>query len=148
MRIGKSGTTNSGEKMAILDNGNIGIGSGNPQYRLDVIGDIRATGSVYYGGTAGNANGTIYNKPDFVFREGYRVMATAEVAAFIQANKHLPWVTESSAEAANGINMTRMGFESLESLENLQMQIISLKAENDDLKARLDKLERLIQDKG
>ena len=57
--------------MVILKNGNTGIGTNTPVYDLDVIGNIRATGSVYYGGTDGNTDGTLYTKPDFVFEPDY-----------------------------------------------------------------------------
>jgi len=112
----------------------VGIGTTNPVYDLDVIGDIRATGSVYYGGTDGSTDGTPYTKPDFVFEKHYKNdFNILEVETFVKKNNHLPWLT-SAKEEKEVINMTRMSFETLEAVENMQLQIISLKKENSVLK--------------
>ncbi len=119
--------------------GRIGVGTSSPQYKLDVIGDIRATGSVYYGGTEGSANGNAYTKPDFVFEASYKPMNLEEVRDFIDANKHLPWITPA-AEEKESINMTRMGFQTLEAVENLQLQNLALYEEIRELKKEIERL--------
>ena len=109
--------------------GIVGIGTTEPQYELDVIGDIRATGSVYYGGSSGSADGTPYYKPDYVFESGYSVLSTDEVIELLKKEKSLPWITSRSEEKKeNGeiVDMTRMAFETVETVENLQLQIIEL----------------------
>jgi hypothetical protein len=131
------------ENWLILKNGNTGIGTNTPAYDLDVIGNIRATGSVYYGGSEGSADGTAYSKPDFVFEPEYdKDFTINEVEEFIKVNKHLPWVT-SAKDEGDAVNMTRMSFETLEAVENLQLQIIELKKENDELKHKLKMIEQL-----
>jgi hypothetical protein len=106
-----------------------------------VNGDIRAIGSVYYGGSQGTTTGaTAYTKPDYVFEKEYRPLALDEVATFIDREKHLPWLTPSRkehAEHAHLVDMTRMGFETLEAVENLQLQLISLHKELKAVKAEL-----------
>jgi hypothetical protein len=134
--------------------GNTGIGTSAPVYKLDVMGSIRATGSVFYGGTEGNTNGTAYTKPDFVFDDSYKALQTKEVEEFLERENHLPWITSADKEKEeNGevTDMTRMAFETVESVENLQLQIIDqqkmikeLKTENDTHKARLDRIEKSI----
>lgn len=62
--IGVAGTTNT--KMCVLNNGNVGIGTTNPSYKLDIVGSIYSTqagqfGNVRVGGSnmntvEGNAN--------------------------------------------------------------------------------------------
>jgi len=123
------GTTNNDHIVIRHSSGNVGIGTTNPRYRLDVIGDIRATGSVYYGGTAGSNNGTAYNKPDYVFEEGYDIMSVDEVEKYLKKENHLPWMTSAKQEKQendSAINITRMAFETVETAENLQMQMIEL----------------------
>jgi len=129
--------------------GNVGIGTESPAYKFDVAGDIRATGSVYYGGSSGSANGTLYSKPDFIFEPDYKTMTIDEIVAFIDKNRHLPWVTSAKLEKSGAVNMTRMNFETLEAVENIQLQIITLFRENkllqeknDELRIRLDALEK------
>ncbi len=119
-------------------NGNVGIQTTLPAYTLDVCGDIRASGSVYYGGTCGAADGTDYTKPDYVFRNGYKIYSVDEVEKFISKKGHLPWLTSAQKEKeeneGGAVNITRMSFETLEAVENMQLQIIELKKEIEHLK--------------
>ena len=112
--------------LRVKQSGYIGIGTNTPAYTLDVTGDIRATGSVYYGGTAGNPDGTLYSKPDFVFEGSYRVLTTDEVEDYLRRERCLPWMTSAREEKAGTVNMTRMSFETVETAENLQLQVITL----------------------
>jgi hypothetical protein len=124
-------------------NGDLGVGTVIPAYDLDVIGDIRATGSVYYGGTEGNTDASAYTKPDFVFEQGYEVMTIEQVEEYLQRENHLPWLTSAKQEKReNGdvIDMTRMAFETVETAENLQIQIIALNKQIELLKAEISTL--------
>jgi hypothetical protein len=150
----------------------VGIRTWTPVFDLDVNGDIRATGSVYYGGTSGGVSATPYSKPDYVFEKTYGFMPVEEVEKFLNEENHLPWVTSVEKEKEeNGetTDMTRMAFETLESVENLQLQIIEqhklirtlmdqnakLSSENEQLRDkdesinnRIDKLEKLLIKRG
>jgi hypothetical protein len=140
----------------------VGIRTWLPQYDLDVNGDIRAIGSVYYGGSTGSADGTAYIKPDYVFDESYERLDPENVEDFLARENHLPWITSAKQEKIeNGenTNMTRMAFETLEAVENVQLQVIrqdkqirelkaenrQLKSENKQLKKRLDRIEKLLR---
>jgi hypothetical protein len=119
----------TGNSQFLIRASGVGIGTNSPAYKLDVNGDIRAIGSVYYGGTEGNADGTAYTKPDYVFEEGYQVMSTEQVEEYLKKENHLPWMTSVNQEKEeNGdvINMTRMAFQTVETAENLQLQVIEL----------------------
>jgi hypothetical protein len=141
-----------GPIMTITSGGFMGIDCTTPFYTLDINGDIRASGSVYYGGTACSTAGTAYTKPDYVFEPDYKKSYTPfEVEKFINEKGHLPWVTsaiEEKIENDGAIDITRMSFQTLEAVENTQMQIIEqqkmiieqkisideLSAQNDSLK--------------
>ncbi len=118
-----------------------GIGTIAPAGKLDVNGDIRAIGSVYYGGTVGSADANAYTKPDFVFEEGYDVMSIEQVEEYLRVENHLPWMTsvkQEKEENGDVIDMTRMAFETVETAENLQMQVIALNDKVKELNARND----------
>jgi hypothetical protein len=52
--------TGGGTKMTILNNGNVGIGTTSPNYKLTVSGGINAGGVVTYSKVAGSLNTTGY----------------------------------------------------------------------------------------
>ncbi|MEY1639055.1 hypothetical protein [Tenuifilum osseticum] len=121
-------------------NARVGVGTINPDKQLHVVGDARITGDLYYG------TGTdIYNKPDYVFKPDYsKRLDPLSVERFIARNGHLPWLTKASEER-DGINLTRMQFETVETVENLQLQIIQQQKEIENLKAELETLKKLIK---
>jgi hypothetical protein len=131
-------------QFAFID-GNLGIGTTNPKYKLDVIGDIRATGSVYYGGTEGSQNGTAYAKPDFVFKENYKALGIEEIDKFIKEHQHLPWLTSEKDEKPGTVNLTRMSFENVEATENLQLQIIALNHIISEQQKQINELKKMLE---
>ena len=109
-------------KVTILGNGNMGIGTETPDKLLHVAGDAKIDGDIFYG------SGTI-PKPDFVFQPDYNnYLDPLDVDEFIKANGHMPWFTKAEYEV-DGVNLTRMQFETVETVENLQLQIIEMKKE-------------------
>jgi len=118
--------------------GNVGLGTVSPDKKLHVVGDARVTGSIYYGtGTS------TYTKPDFVFNPDYNEFYDPlSVERFISKNGHLPWLTKASEEK-DGINLTRMQFETVETVENLQLQIIQQQKEIEELKQKNSEIEIL-----
>ncbi|MBU0763476.1 MAG: hypothetical protein KJ607_01435 [Bacteroidetes bacterium] len=127
--------------MAIMG-GEVGIGTLSPDKILHVVGDARITGNLYYG------TGTdIYTKPDFVFTTNYnKQFDILDVEHYINKNGHLPWITAAEDEK-DGVNFTRMGFETLEAVENQQLQIIQLKKDYLELQQTKDeKIESLTRE--
>ena len=57
-----------GEKMTILDNGNIGIGTAIPTYMLDVVGNIRSTSEIVSNSSSGNQFRAIHGSYGVIFR--------------------------------------------------------------------------------
>lgn len=55
--------TASGEKIRIADNGNVGIGTASPSEKLDVAGNVHASGSFIAGSTTTYGNGYISMSP-------------------------------------------------------------------------------------
>jgi hypothetical protein len=139
----------------IVSSGSVGIGCTSPAYTLDVSGNIRATGSVLYGGSNCTANATAYSKPDYVFESNYKkTYSPFEVEKFILKEGHLPWVTSAKDERKENkgaVDITRMSFQTLEATENIQMQVIeqqktitSQQAEIDNQKKENEELKKQV----
>lgn len=91
--------------------------------------------------------------PDYVFEEAYKLTPLAEVEAYVKKHKHLPNVAGINDMKANH-NMYSVGDMLMGQLKNLEEQVLhtiaqhkeieTLKKENKELHARLDRLEKLI----
>jgi len=64
--------------MRILNNGNVGIGTSNPTYKLSVNGNIRAKEIKVESGWS-----------DYVFYDDYKLPSLEEEESFIEMNGHL-----------------------------------------------------------
>ncbi len=131
----------------VLKSGFVGINTNTqdvliPSIIFAVDGDARITGNIYYG-AIGTSN--TYNKPDFVFNPDYnKDFNISYIEKFIQKNNHLPWLTAAKDEKG-GINMTRMSFETLEAVENQQLQIIDLNKKLNEYQKIILKQQKLIE---
>jgi len=111
--------------MAFLPNGNIGIGTTNPQGKLDVNGTIRAK-EVKIEATGWS---------DFVFSEDYDLPSLKEVEQHISIYKHLPDIPSEKEVLENGVNMLEMQTKLLQKIEELTLYVI----EQDKKIERLEK---------
>ena len=109
--------------MTILPNGNVGIGTTNPSYKLSVKGNIRSEELVVETGWA-----------DYVFEKSYNLKPLYEVEAFIQKNKHLEGIPSAKEIQANGLSVGAVQTRMMEKIEELTLYIIELKKELDSLK--------------
>lgn len=80
--------------------------------------------------------------PDYVFKEDYKLASLKETEAYIKANQHLPGVPSAAEIQENGLNLGDMDATLLQKIEELTLHMIELKKENDNLRARLEKLEQ------
>lgn len=132
------------DQQTLSFNAMVGIGTVNPDENLHVVGNALIEGNIYYGPTG---SGTTYTKPDFVFTSGYgSAFNPLQVDQFIKENGHLPWMTKASDEK-DGVNLTRMQFETVETVENLQLQIIQQQKEIERLKSELETIKALLKGK-
>ncbi|MCX2680350.1 tail fiber protein [Galbibacter sp. EGI 63066] len=125
----------------IKQNGNIGIGTENPDARLTVVGDVHAQEVKV------DLNGAV--APDYVFKEDYELKTLEEVKRFIQSEGHLPNIPSANEMEEEGINLKAMNLKLLEKIEELTLYAIEQHKTNDQqskfiktLLSRLEKLEK------
>jgi hypothetical protein len=125
----KHGTTDdfrfyqNGDKVTIQNStGNVGIGTTNPGYKLDVNGDINVAGSYNI-----KKGGTNYNHPDYVFEPDYKLMPLHELKKYVFEHKCLPHVISAEdVKKNNGFKMDELLIQMLEKIEEQTLYIIQL----------------------
>ena len=104
---------NNADRMVIKRDGNVGIGTITPGYKLDVIGTIRA-----------QELKVDMQGADFVFEDDYQLRSLEEVESFVQENKHLPDVAPAKEMQENGVNQSEMNKKLLQKIEELTLYVI------------------------
>lgn len=69
---------------------------------------------------------------DYVFEDGYDLMALSEVEKFIALNGHLPGVPSAQQVTQDGVDLAEMNKILLEKIEELTLHVIRLEKEIDD----------------
>lgn len=118
----------------LQNNGNIGIGTRSPAYKLDVIGTIRAREILVDLNGVGGA--------DFVFDTNYRLRPLSEVQSFIAENKHLPEIQSAKDMQQNGVSVNELQFQFLQKIEELTLYIIEQDQQIKDLQQKVEQLQK------
>lgn len=122
-----TGTQNYGNYFLFLkDDGNVGIGTNNPQSKLSVNGEILAK-SV-------RVNTTAACWPDFVFTPDYEMMSLTELEAYVNEHRRLPDIPSAREAEESGVDLGRMSELLLQKIEELTHYIIELQNQIDELK--------------
>ncbi len=120
--------TNTTERMRILSNGNVGIGTTAPAGTLDVNGSIYQRGGVLFA--------------DNVFEPSYKLESIEEHERFAWEHKRLPGIPGRTVDE-QGREVVEVGASQRGIVEELEKAHIYIGQLNDELKARSDTLEQL-----
>lgn len=111
----------------LIPNGNVGIGTINPTFKLSVNGTIRSKELRINTGWA-----------DYVFEDSYKLMPLTEVEKYIKANKHLPDIPEASLLQKEGVDVSAMQTKMMAKIEELTLYLIEANKQIDILKKKLN----------
>ena len=114
--------------MKIRGNGNVGIGTTNPDAKLTVKGTIHTEEVKVDLSVPG---------PDYVFEPDYDLRTLEETKEYIEENKHLPEIPSAKEMEANGIDIGEMNMLLLKKIEEMTLHQI-------ELMERLEKAEQEI----
>ena len=79
--------------------------------------------------------------PDFVFKKDYHLMPIKELEKNIISENHLPGIPSATEIECEGFDLGDMQAKLLLKIEELSLYVIDLNKQNEELKARIDKLE-------
>lgn len=137
-------TDNNTEKMRILGNGNVAIGTTDAKgYKLAINGSaIAASMTVKLYGNWG----------DYVFKKNYHLAALSEVKMYVEKNHHLPEMPSAIEIQEKGINLGEMNKLLVKKVEELTLYLIEKDKElkkqteiNQKQEERLRKIEQKIK---
>ncbi len=128
-------------KLLITNAGAVGIGiepSATTTNKLEVQGNTAVMGTITC--NCLKVTTTILPWPDYVLNKGFKARSLDETANFIKKNGHLPGIPSAKDIENNGVNIAEMQEKMLKTIEEMTLQMIALKKENDEFRGRLDKL--------
>ncbi|WP_124020590.1 MULTISPECIES: tail fiber protein [Flavobacterium] len=121
-------------KVTFQSNGNVGIGTKNPDSKLTVAGNIHAQ-EVKVTARAGEV-------PDYVFANDYKLKSLEEVESYIKQNSHLPEIPSAKEIEKNGLMLAEMNMNLLKKMEEMTLYMIEQNKRIKDLEKQIEEIKR------
>jgi hypothetical protein len=143
-----------GSKFVVKENGNVGVGVFDPQYKLDVAGKSSFTDNMKVDAKIEAKEIKVTTTPtaDFVFEEDYNLPKLEEVEKHIKEKKHLPEIASAKQMEKEGVNVGEFQIKLLQKIEELTLYTIEqnkkIEAQNKQIleqNQRIEKLEKKIK---
>jgi hypothetical protein len=123
-------------RMVIDKDGNVGIGTINPNEMLSVKGKIRAQ----------EIKVETSGWPDYVFAKDYQLPSLQETDRHIKDKGHLPGIPSAEEVKCNGIDLGEMNAKLLKKIEELTLYLIDMKKEKEQEKLEKTQLQQAVKD--
>ncbi|UTN03047.1 tail fiber protein [Flavobacterium bizetiae] len=123
-------------RLHINDDGNIGIGTTNPQNKLDVKGTIHSQ----------EVKVDMEGWSDFVFKKEYNLPTLEDVEKHINEKGHLENIPNEEEVLKNGINLGEINAKLLQKIEEMTLYMIDMKKENIEMKTKQIQLENTVKE--
>ena len=131
--------TNNIERMSILGDGTIGIGTKDTKgYALAVNGKAIFTKVVV------KPNGSW---PDYVFRKGFHLPSLPELERYVREHKHLPGIASEQEVKAGGVDVSQQEAALLKKVEELTLYLIEQNKKLEAQQKEINALKTLIGEK-
>lgn len=114
-------------RMVLDENGNLGIGTSNPDEKLTVKGKIHTEEVII---------DLKIPAPDYVFEKNYPIKSLDELERYIKRYKHLPDIPSAVEFQRKGLSVSEMNMKLLQKVEELTLYVIKLHKEIEVLKKK------------
>jgi hypothetical protein len=120
----------NGIGLKFFEDGNFAMGGSTKatNHRLSVHGKIIATEITAL---------AVFNWPDYVFADSYKLKPLAEVKKFIAENKHLPNIPAACEIEKHGVQLGDISKRLMEKVEELTLYVLQLQDQIDELKKQI-----------
>ena len=119
-------------KMSLMQNGNVGIGTTNPDAKLAVNGTVHSK----------EVKVDLIGWPDYVFEKDYNLPTLQQVEQHIKEKGHLQNIPSAMEVEKEGIKLGEMNAKLLQKIEELTLYMIEQNKKTEQLQKEVEELKK------